>query len=222
MPINPLEDSFGIQLDNLSAYTLMEKDQQDSGIWGKSLRFDSGVYYHISAPSGTGKTTLGHILYGLRKDFEGKVKINQRNIKRFSIRTWSDIRQREISIVFQNLRLFDDLTGFENIKIKQNLTYSVSDNDIMGMSGQLGVSKILDKRCNKMSQGEKQRVVIIRALVQPFKVLILDEPFSHLDTENSIKAAGLIQKTCESNKAGLIMLQLEADRFFPYHEKIQL
>ena len=90
------------------------------------------------------------------------------------------------------------------------------------MLGLLGAAHTAERESRLLSQGEKQRVAIVRALCQPFSWLILDEPFSHLDTKTARAAARLIAEQAAARNAGIISLQLEDDDFFPYSKKWQL
>ena len=86
-----------------------------SGMWNTSVAFSKGQQVFIQAPSGTGKTTLIHILYGLRKDYEGEVKWNNHALKMTDNETLAGLRAKNISVIFQDMRLFPELTAWENI-----------------------------------------------------------------------------------------------------------
>ena len=86
----------------------------------------------------------------------------------------------------------------------------------------LGVTHILNQRAGLCSYGEQQRLAIIRALIQPFDWLIMDEPFSHLDQENISKAAALIAEECSKRKAGFLLTDLDADNHFEYTKVLNL
>jgi ABC-type lipoprotein export system ATPase subunit len=197
------------------------KDRENirvSDIWNRSVQFEAGKKYRINAPSGSGKTTLVHLMYGIRKDNEGLVSFNGKNIRSFSYEEIAVIRQKNISIVFQDLRLFPELTIRENIELKRILTIpsfeSAGAADIM--ADMLGISGILDQKAGTCSYGEQQRAAIIRSLMQPFQWLLLDEPFSHLDQKNKLLAAGLIKEACAKRDAGMIIFDLDDDTSFVY------
>src|SRR5437588_2251759 len=82
-----------------------------SEVWGKDISLSQGQHVHIVAPSGSGKTSLIHFIYGLRKDYQGTILYENKNIRKFSIEKFSGFRQKSISIVFQDLRLFPDQTA---------------------------------------------------------------------------------------------------------------
>jgi putative ABC transport system ATP-binding protein len=87
---------------------------------------------------------------------------------------------------------------------------------IDSMAEELGISHILDQKAGLCSYGEQQRIAIIRALIQPFEWLFMDEPFSHLDIENTRKAVALIESECIKRKAGFIITDLDDDTHFNY------
>ena len=210
-----------IFLDNLFPHVFENRDIS-SGVWGSTLAFSQGMKVHIRAPSAKGKTTLVSMLYGIRRDFDGEIRFDKRNTGSFSPNDWALLRQQKISIVFQDLRLFPHFTAHENILIKARLTKTTGDDAIVHFAEKLGIQDTLDKNVTALSRGEKQRVAILRALVQPFTWLLLDEPFSHLDKENRTRAIELITSGCEERKAGLIITSLEKDTFFQYKMKVSM
>lgn len=215
----------------------------NSDIWGKDFVFEANKRYFLEAASGKGKTTLQHILYGLRKDYTGNVTVNIKSnstptsiikpdlqedlssthsLMDLTLSQWADIRQRELSVIFQDLRLFLQLTAMQNIQLKNDLTNYKTDDQIFSMAKDLNVFDLLDKQCGKMSYGQRQRIAIIRALCQPFRFLILDEPFSHLDSGNIHKCCKLISRECQSQKAGYAIVSLEEKYFLEYDIEIKI
>jgi ABC-type lipoprotein export system ATPase subunit len=133
------------------------------------------------------------------------------------------MRQQELSIIFQDLRLFPNLTGRENIELNRVLQKPFYESSMIEvMAEQLGVMHVLEQNAAICSYGEQQRLAIIRSLIQPFSWLIMDEPFSHLDKENTRKAAALIQEECRKRKAGMLITDLDEDDHFPYTKQYQL
>ena len=188
--------------------------------WKKEIGFNTADFFLVEAPSGKGKSTLINIFYGTRRDYDGNVLFDGKNINGFSIHHWTKLRQDFFSVVFQELKLFPQLTAFENIRIKNELTNTLREDEIHSMSEQLGISNRLHNKCGTLSLGQQQRVAIIRALAQPFKFILLDEPFSHLDTENSKIASELILNSCKKNKAGLLLTSLGETNHFNFTDKI--
>ncbi len=210
-----------IALDSIIPIPLKDRFlERKSAIWNTSLQFNSGEFIKIKAPSGTGKTTLVHILYKIRHDYEGLLYYQGRKVTDWDEDELATLRQTKISIVFQDLRLFPNLTAKENIELKRVLQEPFYKAEVIeDMAATLGVSHILNQKAALCSYGEQQRIAIIRALIQPFEWLIMDEPFSHLDIDNTKKAAELIAKECKKRNAGLIITDLENDSNFLYNQQ---
>lgn len=213
-----------IRLQQIIPIPLQEKNPAaGSDIWGKQVIFESGEYIKITAASGRGKTTCSHFLAGIRKDYLGSIIINDAPLSGYSAQEMAVWRREQLGVVYQDLRLFPDLTIRENIELKKYLA-PVPDESLSleQMAEALGIADLLHTKAGICSYGEQQRAAIIRTLSQPFQWLLLDEPFSHLDNRNQQKAIALIQSVIENKKAGLILLDLEADNHFSYTKLLQL
>ena len=214
-----------IELNNVLPIPLKEMPggiSPASKTFGNRCIFEKGKHYLISAPSGRGKSTLLHILYGIRDDYEGTAAISGKNLRQFTADDWAACRQKQLSIVFQDLRLFPRLTALENILLKAGLTETITEVDIRQWANRLGVAENLNQTAATLSYGQRQRIAIIRALCQPFNFLLLDEPFSHLDEENIRRATSLVLEVCERQNAGIVLVSLGDDYFFDYDEKWEL
>ena len=149
-----------------------------SSVWNCAVQFEPGEWINITAPSGTGKTTFVHILYGLRKDYTGTVLLNQTDIRALDPDELATVRQQQLSIIFQDLKLFPHLTIRENIELKRILQKPCCDAaQITAMAEQLGIAGILNQPAATCSYGEQQRDSIIRSLVQPFEWLMPSHRF---------------------------------------------
>ena len=210
------------QLNNVQPKPITAAMMQQSDIWASDLLLEKGQRYLITAPSGKGKSTFLHILYGLRNDYSGQVSFENQPVNQFDLDNWATIRQEKVSIVFQDLRLFLNLSGWENILLKSSITNTTSDVNIESMAKRLGVDNILSQSCGTMSYGQRQRIAIIRALCQPFEVLLLDEPFSHLDEDNIKVACALIEEVCTAQNAGFLLVSLGERYFLNYDETLIL
>lgn len=213
-----------LELKQIVPVPLKDKfSKRGSDVWNNHLQFSKGEWIKIVAPSGTGKTTFIHIIYKLRNDYEGMVVWNNKDVKTITGDPLARIRQQNISIVFQDLRLFPNLTARENIELKRVLQKPIYESNVIdAMSERLGVTHILEQRAGLCSYGEQQRIAVIRSLVQPFDWLLMDEPFSHLDHENINKAAALITEECAKRNAGFLLTDLEEDNHFNYTRKLNL
>ncbi len=194
----------------------------NSGMWNTSVSFNKGEYVFIQAPSGTGKTTLIHTLYGLRTDYEGEVKWNHRALKATDSEALATMRATGISVIFQDMRIFPELTAWENIEIKRKLTNTVTELQASEWLERLGLKDKKNSMGNTLSYGEQQRVAIVRALLQPFEWLLMDEPFSHLDHANANKAIALIAEVVKQHNAGMLLADLDENTYFPYTQTLRL
>jgi len=193
-----------------------ESRKQLSEVWGKDLHFDKGELVKIVAPSGSGKTSLMHFLYGMRHEYNGTVQYGNKIIRNFTSEDFAQHRKDHISIVFQDLRLFPEQTVFENLNIKRQLNPYHPAEKIKEMAERLGIGTKLSSKARMCSYGEQQRVAIIRSLMQPFDFLLLDEPFSHLDNRNSEKAMELMLEEAKARNACILFADLERIEFFPW------
>ena len=211
-----------IELQKVTPDNIEKEKWKSSQIWEKIITIHKGEHLHIVAPSGTGKTSLIHFIYGLRKDYSGSVFYDDSDIKKLSLENFSSFRQNKISIIFQDLRLLESQTVRENIEIKRILDPFYPPEKIDEMAKRLGIEKKLNQEVKKCSYGEQQRIAIIRALMQPFDFLLLDEPYSHLDEENRKKAMELIYEECDKRNAAMIFADLKPLDFFKNERIIYL
>ncbi len=200
-----------ITFKNVIPEPLKNETHASHSVWNSCFELKNDIFYILNASSGKGKSTFSNIIYGLRHDFSGQVFFDSDEINRLDINDWSSLRNDKISAVFQSLELFPNLTVMENIEVKNSLTNSKTDEEIKGMLQHLGIEKQMHQKVANLSMGQQQRVAIIRALCQPFKWLLLDEPFSHLDNDNIKKALELIHKEVNKNNAGTILTTLGSD-----------
>lgn len=212
-----------LSIEQLLPIPLKEKLRTStSDVWLKNCTLSSAEYTAIQAPSGTGKTTLIHFLYGLRTDYEGLVFWNKKDLREFSAEEMAVLRAKEVSVIFQDMRLFPDVTAWENLELKRTITNSISPEEASQWMQQLGIGDKKNALAKTLSYGEQQRLAIIRALLQPFSFLLMDEPFSHLDHQNTAIAASLIIQVVQRNNAGLLLADLDENNFFPYHKTYML
>jgi ABC-type lipoprotein export system ATPase subunit len=212
-----------LSIEQLVPIPLKEKlKAQTSDVWLKNFKASSPEYISIQAPSGTGKTTLVHFLYGLRTDFEGNIFWDKKDLSQFSAEEKAVLRATEVSVIFQDMRLFPELSAWENLELKRSITNTVSAEEASEWMQQLGIGDKKNALAQTLSYGEQQRLAIIRSLLQPFSFLLMDEPFSHLDHKNTAIAASLIAQIVQRNNAGLLLADLDENDYFPYHKTYML
>ena len=187
---------------------LKSQDLENSMVWDTNLMIESGTDFLVKSESGKGKSTFISYCYGLRNDFEGDVILNDMNFNSISLNQWSSIRKNILSIIPQELRLFPKMSSMENLLIKNNLTNHKSKNEILNMLDCLNMLEFKDQKAATLSLGQQQRIALIRGLLQPFEIILMDEPFSHIDGNNIDKALTLINDECKSQGSNFIMTSL--------------
>lgn len=211
-----------INFDNVMPIPLSSIEHGKKSIWGNSFELNKGQKVVLNASSGKGKTTFTHTLAGIRKDYTGRLTFDGRQISEISPDEWANLRSKKISFVFQDLQLFPELTVKENLQVKNTLSHTFTDAEFLHMLDELGVKDKWDVPCKLLSMGQQQRVAIIRSLAQPFDWIILDEPFSHLDEENTQKCLTMINARCDNIGAGFILTTLGDLHGFNYDRELNL
>lgn len=174
----------------------------------QDVEFDKGKTYLVEADSGKGKSTFCSYVVGYRRDYKGQISFDNNDIKTLKVGDWTRVRKQNISYLFQELRLFPELTAFENVEIKNRLTGFKNMKDIEEMFDRLGISDKLNAKVGLMSFGQQQRVAMIRALVQPFDFILADEPISHLDEHNSNIMGEIMMEEAKRQGAGVIVTSI--------------
>ena len=180
--------------------------------------FEQGQCYLIRAQSVQGKTSLLNFIYGTSFSYDGKITYNEVFNKKEVLRYRID----KLSYVYQDLRLFPTLTAFENIILKNKLTHYKTEDQINSLIERVGLSHKRDTLVQTLSLGQRQRIALLRALCQPFELLLLDEPFSHLDDSNTAILREIIEEELQARNASLLLTSLEDNNFFHYNKKLNL
>lgn len=175
-----------------------------SEVWLSQQTFRRGEYHLIEATSGAGKSSLCSYIYGWRGDYSGTISFDDRDIRGLDAEAWGEIRRSSLSFLFQDMRLFEELTAWENVKLKNDLTKHKEEKELRHYFDLLGIADKLDTPARILSLGQQQRVAAIRSLCQPFDFLLLDEPISHLDEANATCLASLFGEEAKRQGAGII------------------
>ncbi len=199
-----------------------DRDSVVSDIWHRDVVFRKGESYLIEAASGTGKSSLCSYLYGYRNDYQGIINFDETNIKSLPVKRWVELRKQSLSMLFQDLRIFPELTALENVQLKNNLTGFKKKKEILALFEALNVSDKLHTPAGKLSFGQQQRVAFIRSLCQPFDFILLDEPVSHLDDENGTLMGQLLTDEAGRQGAGIVVTSIGKHIDLPYHHVLRL
>lgn len=171
-----------------------------------SYKFETGKMYVIKGISGCGKSTFLNIIGGVENNYEGNVYIDGEACK-------ADKMLNSTGYVFQYSLLLSNITVLDNLKL--------IDSDIVkinSLAQKLGVSKLLDKYPNQISGGERQRISIIRALMQNPKILLMDEPTASLDGANSLMISNVISQLKSSER--IVIVATHEEYFDNYADEI--
>ena len=199
-----------------------DKDRIVSDVWHQQLELVKGEKVLIEAASGTGKSSLCSFVYGYRNDYQGIICFDGKNIRSMNVSDWVEIRKTSLSMLFQELRLFPELTSWENVQIKNSLTGFKSKKEIKQWFEALGIAEKWDTPLGMLSFGQQQRVAMIRALCQPFDFIFLDEPVSHLDEGNGRIMASLLTEEVERQGAGVVVTSIGKHLELDYHKTWKL
>lgn len=193
-----------------------------SDLWGKEVKLPRGETYLIESDSGGGKSSLCHYLIGYRCDYNGQILFDSEDIRRFSRSRWMDVRQSHISHLFQELRLFPELTAWENVMLKNQITATLTSTAIADAFARLGLKDKCHVPCAHLSLGQQQRVAAIRAVAQPFDFMLIDEPVSHLDDYNAHVLGEFLSETCLERNASLVVMSIGKHPKLTYTHTIRL
>lgn len=199
-----------------------DRDAITSDIWHQQITFSKGKSYLIEAASGTGKSSLCSYIYGYRRDYQGIINFDERNIRSLSVSEWGNIRRQSLSILFQELRIFPELTALENVLLKNRLANHKKKKEIIALFETMGIADKTDVKAGKLSFGQQQRVAFIRSLCQPFDFIFLDEPVSHLDDENGAIMSRLLTEEAGRQQAGIIVTSIGKHLPLAYNEVYKL
>ena len=176
-------------------------------VWDQELIFKRGESCLIEAASGRGKSSFCTFLYGLRTDYVGSIDYFDHNGEKMVVTEpmMCEMRSKSVAMMFQEHRIFSELTAVENVMLKNQLTDYFTEQEIRERLSILGLEDRLDRPCQKLSIGQQQRVAFVRLLAQPTDFILLDEPVSHLDIANSeIMGQMLRQRQMEDGAAVIV------------------
>jgi putative ABC transport system ATP-binding protein len=160
----------------------------------------------ILGQSGVGKTTLLHILGGLLRPTKGSVSVDGKNMYDISSSKMDAYRGEHIGIIFQQAHFVQALTVKENLLLAQQMGGKKDIVKIDQLLNSLNITHKANKYPENLSQGEKQRAAIARALVNSPKIILADEPTSALDDNNCNEVIQLLEQQAKEANAALIIV----------------
>lgn len=171
------------------------------------IRCEKNEHWLLIGQSGTGKTTLLHLLGGLLTPTAGDVQVDDTSLKKLGQGQLDKFRGKRIGIIFQEAHFVKALTVGENLQLAQKLAGLRPDKArAEELLGRLNLSKKYAKKPERLSVGERQRVAIARALINRPSVILADEPTSALDDDNCQEVATLLEEQAKMAEATLLIV----------------
>jgi multiple sugar transport system ATP-binding protein len=205
------EDEAEVAVANVKLDGVTKKFGSITAINKLNLDIQSGELFVLLGPTGAGKTTTLRCVAGLEKQEEGSIIIDGMNVNKI------DPAQRDVAFVFQYYSLYPHYTVRQNLEFPlkpkiRRIAQEEIDRRVKEVSRILHIDHLLDRKSDKLSGGEMQRVTIGRAIVRNPKVFLMDEPLSNLDA-----------KLREELRAELKRLQIDlgATLFFVTHDQVE-
>ena len=186
-----------------------------------NLQIDEGSIITIKGPSGSGKSTLLSIIGTLDNADSGELLINGISIQENT--NIDKLRNKSIGFVFQFHNLITELTLEENVSLPKMIAKEQWDKDeLIELFEYFDLKDRMNSFPNDLSGGEKQRVAVMRAVINNPSIIIADEPTGNLDKENALKMMSLFQKLNTEKKLTIIIATHDEDVFNIGHKKYQL
>jgi putative ABC transport system ATP-binding protein len=175
---------------------------------GVSLQVEPGEVVALYGPSGSGKTTLLMMIAMLLQPTSGTIRIGQRDIASLSEREASRFRLSELGFIRQSFDLLPGVSTIDNaiLKLLKTMRWSDAQREVTPLLESLGLGERLQHRSETLSMGERQRVMIARALSTRPRLLLADEPTGSLDTRRGREVLELLQGLCREREVAAVLV----------------
>jgi putative ABC transport system ATP-binding protein len=175
---------------------------------GVSLKVEPGEMVALYGPSGSGKTTLLLMIATLLAPTSGAVLIGGRDVSSLSEKEASHFRLSELGFIRQNFDLLPGVTAIDNavLKLLKNMRWREAHRKITPLLERLGLGERLEHRAELLSMGERQRVMIARALSTEPRLLLADEPTGSLDTQRGREVLELLTELCREHQVAIVLV----------------
>ena len=192
-----------IEFESVSKHYRMG-EQQITAVDQVSFEIKKGEFTIISGPSGAGKTTILNMLGGMDSCDSGRIRLDGKDISRYTPRQMTEYRRYDVGFVFQFYNLIQNLTALENVELASEICREPLDARLTLC--QVGLEDRLVNFPAQLSGGEQQRVAIARALAKNPKILLCDEPTGALDDSTGKTILKLLQDTCRETGRTVIII----------------
>lgn len=207
-----------IKLDKVNKYFNRFKKNQIHVIANTSIDFPSSGLVALLGPSGCGKTTILNTIGGLDKVNSGNIYVDGKRITRRSSYKVDEIRNLNIGYIFQDYKLVENMTVFENVALSLKIIGIKNKEEIekrvLYTLDKVKMTRYKNRPVSMLSGGERQRVGIARALVKNPKIILADEPTGNLDSKNSLEVMNIIKSISSKYLVILVTHEEELARFY--------
>jgi len=198
--------------------------------YGKNKKFEfeniacsAGKSLLILGNSGKGKTTLLHLIAGLLRPLSGSISINETDITKLSKARIDKFRGQNIGIIFQKSYFISSLTVKKNLLLTQYLAGVKQDEKrILELLERLQIADKINNKTHELSQGEQQRVAIVRALLNKPSIILADEPTASLDDDNCKQVVQLLKEQAEKDNVALIIVTHDTRLKTVFEQRMEL
>ena len=175
---------------------------------GVSLKVEPGEMVALYGPSGSGKTTLLLMVATLLQPTSGAVLIGDRDVSSLTEREASHFRLSELGFIRQNFDLLPGVTAIDNavLKLLKSMRWRDAHGKIAPLLDRLGLGQRLEHRAELLSMGERQRVMIARALSTEPRLLLADEPTGSLDSQRGREVLELLTELCREHQVAIVLV----------------
>jgi len=189
-----------------------ERENTVTALNNVSFSIEKGEFVLVVGSSGSGKSTLLNMIGLLDRPTTGKIRIDGIDTTNLSDNKISSFRNKKLGFIFQFSNLITDLTVFENVLLPRQIAgtdYS-AEKDAMELLKAVGIEDQINKRANKISGGQAQRVAIARGLINKPSIVLADEPTGNLDSVSAEIIVQLLKSMCK--KLGQTFIIVTHDR----------
>ena len=182
----------------------------------RELAVARGEQVGLIGPSGSGKTTLLHLLAGIERPERGRIAVDGTAMSELSDANTRAFRIRKLGLVFQEFALLEHLSVFDNVLLPYRITPvleldATARQRAHSLIEDVGLGESSDRLVTQLSQGERQRVAVCRALVTEPLLLLADEPTGNLDPANKFRVIDILRDYAKEHDATLLTVTHDHD-----------
>ena len=207
-----------LKIEKINKYFYKGQKKQIHVINNTSLDIEDKGLVALLGASGSGKTTLLNVIGGLDKVNKGKIYVNGKRITQRTSNYIDKVRNLNIGYIFQDYKLIDNMTVFENVALALKMIGIKDKKEIKKRVNYvleiLNMYRYRNRPASMLSGGERQRVGIARAIVKEPNIIIADEPTGNLDSQNSIEIMNIIKAISKERLVILVTHEIELAKFY--------